>query len=252
MNLSDRTNIVLISGKVRAGKDQLAEFLKERLEEKGLSVVKRNLADSLKESFAQVFPHLVKGTKEDIRAGWIKYASLCRAVNAYVWCDHTAEYLRQVTEGDLVEWVIIPDVRYFFELHYWAQKAINNGANLYVIRLSVTRSEQYNRLGTDGYLKYVSKGAYKDPSETQLDYLESCSKSSDRHAYFHELFKDLVWPQLSVFDNSAEGYDALGEYADLFLKMGNHVQGLEDFSQVCLALACELGPEPAALYTTLT
>ena len=161
-------------------------------------------------------------------------------------------YLRQVTEGDLVEWVIIPDVRYFFELHCWAQQAIKNNSRLYVVRLNVSEKTQQERLGVDGYLKYITGGAYKDPSENQLDFLESCSKSSQRHAYFHGLFSELVWPQIMRFDNDSDDLDELETFTNTFLKMGMAVNDLENFSQVCLALACELGPEPAALYTTLT
>jgi hypothetical protein len=112
--------IIGFGGDARNGKDSAGIILKEKLEQKGKSVLKINLADYLKFLVATYFGGSYERTPEN-RTKWQHFGTeKVREVDPNFWVDTIIRMLSVF--GDDFDYVIISDVRFPNELFRFDDK----------------------------------------------------------------------------------------------------------------------------------
>lgn len=129
--------VILISGKARAGKDTAANFIKEELESRGLSVLKVGYADYLKFICSEYFG-CSNQKNEASRSIWQYIGTDVIRKNDPDFLVKVVVNLFKVLEAaNLFNVIIVSDVRFPNEIEYW----INEGYDVDTIRIVRTKYE---------------------------------------------------------------------------------------------------------------
>ena len=152
---------ILVSGKAENGKDVVAEFMKERLEQEGKKVYILHYADHLKE-IARTFYNW-DGEKDIYGRTLLQSLGdsdgrIKRNNNLY-YVEHLITLIKYLLDKD--DYVIIPDVRYPFEIGY-VRDNLNPHDTMCTIR--VTRRNFKSKL-TEEQLQHESEIALDNYDE---------------------------------------------------------------------------------------
>lgn len=149
--------VIPIIGKARNGKDTFAQYLKEKLEEKGKKVLVVRYADYLKFVLEKYYGW--NGKKDEEGRTLLQHigTDVCRKNNPDTWVNVVVELVKGL--GDSIEYVLIPDARFENEIDCWYKEEFEV-VSVRVVRLSEDGSEFDNGL---------TKEQKEHPSETSLD-----------------------------------------------------------------------------------
>ena len=149
--------VIPIIGKARNGKDTFAQYLKEKLEEKGKKVLVVRYADYLKFVLEKYYGW--NGKKDEEGRTLLQYigTDVCRKNNPDTWVNVVVELVKGL--GDSIEYVLIPDARFENEIDCWYKEEFEV-VSVRVVRLNEDGSEFDNGL---------TKEQKEHPSETSLD-----------------------------------------------------------------------------------
>lgn len=160
--------IILISGKARAGKDTCANFIKQKLEQKGNKVLITHFADLLKFICQNYFGW--NGKKDDEGRQILQFigTNVVRNKHPNYWVDFLIKFLT-IFKGHW-DYVIVADCRFKNELERWGGW---DTINLRVNRLNFTSPltpEQKSHISETALDDYEFD--YVINSESGLDKLE--------------------------------------------------------------------------------
>ena len=149
--------VIPIIGKARNGKDTFAQYLKEKLEEKGKKVLVIRYADYLKFVLEKYYGW--NGKKDEEGRTLLQHigTDVCRKNNPNTWANVVVELVKGL--GDSIEYVLIPDTRFENEIDCWYKEEFEV-VSVRVVRLNEDGSEFDNGL---------TKEQKEHPSETSLD-----------------------------------------------------------------------------------
>lgn len=149
--------VIPIIGKARNGKDTFAQYLKEKLEEKGKKVLVVRYADYLKFVLEKYYGW--NGKKDEEGRTLLQHigTDVCRKNNPNIWVNVVVELVKGL--GDSIEYVLIPDARFENEIDCWYKEEFEV-VSVRVVRLNEDGSEFDNGL---------TKEQKEHPSETSLD-----------------------------------------------------------------------------------
>lgn len=149
--------VIPIIGKARNGKDTFAQYLKEKLEEKGKKVLVVRYADYLKFVLEKYYGW--NGKKDEEGRTLLQHigTDVCRKNNPDMWVNVVVELVKGL--GDSIEYVLIPDARFENEIDCWYKEEFEV-VSVRVVRLNEDGSEFDNGL---------TKEQKEHPSETSLD-----------------------------------------------------------------------------------
>ena len=149
--------VIPIIGKARNGKDTFAQYLKEKLEEKGKKVLVIRYADYLKFVLEKYYGW--NGKKDEEGRTLLQHigTDVCRKNNPNTWVNVVVELVKGL--GDSIEYVLIPDARFENEIGCWYKEEFEV-VSVRVVRLNEDGSEFDNGL---------TKEQKEHPSETSLD-----------------------------------------------------------------------------------
>lgn len=146
--------IILISGKARSGKDTTADFIREQLENRGLSVLKINYADYLK-FVCSKYLGCSQEKNQATRNMWQYIGTdVIRANDPDFLVRTVVDLVKALEPAGLFDVVIVPDLRFPNEVDYWQQRGYE------VDTIRVIRKDYESELT-------ASQKAH--PSETSLD-----------------------------------------------------------------------------------
>ena len=153
-------NCIIISGKAGSGKDTVAQFMREKLEEKGKRVITIHYGDPVKWVIKDYFNW--SGNKDEAGRKLLQTigTDVVRAVHPNFWVDTIANLLDAFDKADLFDIAIIPDARFENEIE----------GIIDVLPASITvRIERTNEDGTSWINTTLTETQRKHPSEISLD-----------------------------------------------------------------------------------
>lgn len=147
------THVVLIAGKAMNGKDTMANYLKENLNDKGFSVLIIHFADYLKFICSRYFGW--SGNKDDEGRELLQKVGtdIVRTKHPTFWLDNVIEFIKVF--GSEYDYILIPDVRFRNELYFKKGRELWDVTSVKVIR--------------NNFQTPLTKEQQSHPSETDLD-----------------------------------------------------------------------------------
>lgn len=136
-----KTNIILIAGMAKCGKDFTAKIIKEKLEDKGKRVMILHFADDLKALATRLYEW--DGKKDEHGRTLLQWlgTDVIRARCPDYWVESVARLVRVLAPD--YDYFIIPDWRFINEDTYWNRNEFN------VMTIKVIRDDYTNDLTED-------------------------------------------------------------------------------------------------------
>lgn len=151
---------IILSGKSGAGKDMLAQFMKEELEKHNMRVLIIHYADALKWILKDYFNW--DGKKDEVGRTLLQRVGtdIVRATHPGYWTGIVVGLIQSLEPYSDFDVAIVPDARFSNEIDI----ALENLQNCVAVRIERTNTD-----GTEWINPQLTEEQRQHPSETSLD-----------------------------------------------------------------------------------